>query len=92
MKETCTLTVSAPAMSILTRTDAESAAPFTMMAVSHLGKGVVYANVDPWIDNEYTDGRKLPLHEDNFAAGQEPATGWSRRPSRGRPIQAVRAL
>ena len=35
----------------------------------------MYANADPWIYNEYTDGRKLPLGEDNFAAGQE-LTRW----------------
>ncbi len=71
MKETATLTISGPAKSLLTHTNAESPEPFTVMAVSHLGKGLVYANVDPWIYNEYTDGRKLPLHEDNFAAGEE---------------------
>ncbi len=71
MKETCTITVSGPAKSILTHTDAESPTPFTVMAVAHIGKGLVYANADPWIYNEYTDGRKLPLHEDNFAGGQE---------------------
>ena len=71
MKETCTITVSGPAKSILTHTDSESPTPFTVMAVAHIGKGLVYANADPWIYNEYTDGRKLPLHEDNFAGGQE---------------------
>jgi len=30
---------------------------------------------DPSIYNEYTDGRKLSLGEDNFAAGQE-LTRW----------------
>jgi unsaturated rhamnogalacturonyl hydrolase len=69
MKETCTIRVSAPARTVLTdKGDA-------LMAVAHVGKGVVYANVDPWIYNEYTDGRKLPLGEDNFAGGQE-LTRW----------------
>ena len=64
-KETCTITVSSPAKAIITdKGDA-------MMAVSHVGKGLVFANVDPWVYNEYTDGRKLPLGEDNFAGGQE---------------------
>jgi len=31
----------------------------------------VYANVDPWVYNEYTDGRKTPLGEQNFMGGQE---------------------
>jgi unsaturated rhamnogalacturonyl hydrolase len=64
-KETCTITVSAPAKAILTDKGD------VMMAVSHLGKGLVFANVDPWVYNEYTDGRKLPLGEQNFEGGQE---------------------
>jgi unsaturated rhamnogalacturonyl hydrolase len=27
--------------------------------------------IDPWLYNEYTDGRKLPKAYDNFAAGEE---------------------
>jgi unsaturated rhamnogalacturonyl hydrolase len=69
MKETCTITVSGSAKSIL---DDKGE---TFMAVAHDGRGLVYANVDPWIYNEYTDGRKAPLDEDNFAAGQE-LTRW----------------
>ena len=64
-KETCTITISSPAKSILTDKGD------VMMAVSKVGKGLVFANVDPWVYNEYTDGRKLPLDEDNFAGGQE---------------------
>ena len=64
-KETSTITISAPAKAILTDKGD------VMMAVSHVGKGLVFANVDPWVYNEYTDGRKLPLGEDNFAGGQE---------------------
>ena len=69
MKETCNLTVSAPAKTVLS--DGGNA----FMAMAHAGKGLVYANVDPWIYNEYTDGRKLPLNEDNFAGGLE-LTRW----------------
>jgi unsaturated rhamnogalacturonyl hydrolase len=74
MKQICTITVSAPAKSILTAhgTDAEGD---TVMAVTHLGRGLVYANVDPWVYNEYTDGRKNPLDEQNFAAGEQ-LTQW----------------
>jgi unsaturated rhamnogalacturonyl hydrolase len=64
-KDTCTLTTSGAAKVLLTD-HGEG-----MMAVSHAGKGLVFANVDPWIYNEYTDGRQAPLEEDNFAAGQE---------------------
>ena len=69
MKETCTITVSAPAKTVLT--DGGD----VFMAVARAGKGLVYANVDPWIYNEYTDGRKVPLGEDNFASGLE-LTRW----------------
>jgi unsaturated rhamnogalacturonyl hydrolase len=31
----------------------------------------VFATVDPWLYNEYTDGRKLPAEYDNYAGGQE---------------------
>jgi unsaturated rhamnogalacturonyl hydrolase len=41
------------------------------MATAKYGKGTVYAMVDPWLYNEYTDGRKLPAVYDNFAAGNE---------------------
>jgi unsaturated rhamnogalacturonyl hydrolase len=64
-KEICTMTLSGPAKAVLTDKGD------VIMAVAHVGKGWVYANADPWIYNEYTDGRKLPLGEDNFAAGQE---------------------
>jgi unsaturated rhamnogalacturonyl hydrolase len=65
MKEICTITISPPAKSILTDKGD------TVMATVHFGRGLVYANVDPWIYNEYTDGRHNPLNEQNFAAGQE---------------------
>jgi unsaturated rhamnogalacturonyl hydrolase len=69
MQETCSLTVSAPAKAIvMDKGDA-------MLAVGRSGKGEVFASVDPWLYNEYTDGRKLPLGEDNFAAGLE-LTRW----------------
>ena len=80
MKETCTITVSAPAKTILTGDTPTTGGDMTergdtFMAVAHVGRGLVYANVDPWIYNEYTDGRKDPLGNDNFAGGQE-LTRW----------------
>jgi unsaturated rhamnogalacturonyl hydrolase len=42
-----------------------------LMASVKYGKGTVFATVDPWLYNEYTDGRKLPAEYDNFAAGGE---------------------
>ncbi len=74
MKQICTITASKPAEVILRArgTDADGDA---MMAVAHVGRGLVFANVDPWVYNEYTDGRKNPLGEQNFAAGQQ-LTRW----------------
>jgi unsaturated rhamnogalacturonyl hydrolase len=74
MKQICTITVSGPAKAVLKAhgTDADGQ---VVMAVAHVGRGLVYANVDPWVYNEYTDGRKNPLGEQNFAAGQQ-LTRW----------------
>jgi unsaturated rhamnogalacturonyl hydrolase len=46
------------------------------MAVAKYGKGTVFAVGDPWLYNEYTDGRKLPPEYDNFKAAQDLAL-WS---------------
>lgn len=44
-----------------------------IMAVSKYGKGAVFALGDPWIYNEYTDGRKLPADFQNFQAANDLA-------------------
>jgi unsaturated rhamnogalacturonyl hydrolase len=75
MKGTCTITPSAPAKSILTDKGDMTERGDVLMAVAHVGRGLVYANVDPWIYNEYTDGRKDPLGNDDFAGGLE-LTRW----------------
>lgn len=65
LKEICTITPSGDAKSLLVdRGD-------TLMAVAHVGKGTVFAVVDPWLYNEYVDGRKLPVPFDNLEAGRE---------------------
>ena len=65
MKEICTISVKAPATELLRdRGD-------ILMATAKYGKGTVFATVDPWLYNEYTDGRKLPAEYDNYAAGKE---------------------
>ena len=69
MKDTCTITVSGGAKAVLTDKGD------VMMAVARYGKGTVYAVVDPWLYNEYTDGRNIPASIDTFAAGVELA-GW----------------
>jgi unsaturated rhamnogalacturonyl hydrolase len=65
VKDVCTISVSGPAHAALTEGDD------IFMATAKYGKGTVYAMVDPWLYNEYTDGRKLPAAYDNFAAGNE---------------------
>jgi len=67
MKDVCTISVSSPAVSQLTDSGD------ILMATSKYGKGTVFATVDPWLYNEYTDGHKLPAEYDNYAAGRELA-------------------
>lgn len=65
MKDTCSLALSKGAKPLLVwKGD-------TLMAMARYGKGRVFAVTDPWLYNEYTDGRKLPPEYDNFAAGME---------------------
>ena len=65
MKDTCTLSLSSPARPIFKdRGD-------VVIAMSNFGKGTVVAVVDPWLYNEYTDGRNKPPMQDNYAAGRE---------------------
>jgi unsaturated rhamnogalacturonyl hydrolase len=65
LKQICTITVTPPAKSLLTDKGD------VIMAVSKVGKGTVFAVGDPWLYNEYVDGRKLPATFKNFAAAQE---------------------
>jgi unsaturated rhamnogalacturonyl hydrolase len=65
VKDVSTITVSKPARSVLE----ENGDIF--MATAKYGKGTVIAMTDPWLYNEYTDGRKLPALYDNYATGKE---------------------
>ena len=65
MKEICTITVKSPAVAQLVDHGD------VLMATATYGRGTVFATVDPWLYNEYTDGRKLPAPYDNFAGGVE---------------------
>jgi unsaturated rhamnogalacturonyl hydrolase len=67
MKDVCTIAVTAPAKAALSE-DGKN-----WMATAQYGKGTVFATVDPWLYNEYTDGRKLPALYDNYAGGVELA-------------------
>ncbi|WP_028296743.1 glycoside hydrolase family 88/105 protein [Olivibacter sitiensis] len=65
IKEISTLSVHKPAKVILKHLDAE------VMAVSKYGKGAVFVLGDPWIYNEYLDGRKLPASLKNYQAAHD---------------------
>jgi unsaturated rhamnogalacturonyl hydrolase len=65
MKDTCAMSLKAPATALL-----EDKAGI-VMATAKYGKGTVVAVVDPWLYNEYTDPRKLLPRQDNYAAGEE---------------------
>src|ERR1019366_1442666 len=73
MKDTSTITVNGPAKSVVTDHGD------IMIAVSHVGKGVVLAVTDPWFYNEYADGRKMGEYK-GFEAAQDVAE-WAVRQS-----------
>jgi unsaturated rhamnogalacturonyl hydrolase len=66
MKDTCSLTLSGNAVPLL-----RDKAGDLLMAWTKVDRGMVVAVTDPWLYNEYTDGKKLPPEYDNFAAGNE---------------------
>ncbi|HVY74924.1 MAG TPA: DUF4350 domain-containing protein [Puia sp.] len=65
MKDICTLHVEAPAKPLLT--DKED----VIMAVARFGRGTVFAVGDPWLYNEYTDGKILPAEYQNLQAAND---------------------
>ncbi|HEX8072332.1 MAG TPA: DUF4350 domain-containing protein [Pyrinomonadaceae bacterium] len=79
LKEISTLAVTAPARPLV-----EDKGD-VIMAVAKVGRGTVFAVGDPWLYNEYVDGRKLPPEFDNFKAAQD-LTEWLLRqtPRRGK--------
>ena len=76
LKEISTLKVSPPAQAVL-----EDSGD-VIMAVAKFGKGTVFAVGDPWLYNEYTDGRKLPPEYDNYKAATD-LTLWLIQHARG---------
>jgi unsaturated rhamnogalacturonyl hydrolase len=65
MKDVCNLSVQSPATTVFEDDQG------ILMATAKYGKGTVFVTVDPWLYNEYTDGRKLEAPFDNDAAGKE---------------------
>jgi unsaturated rhamnogalacturonyl hydrolase len=64
-KEICSFTLKSPAVARLKKDD------LVIFATAKIGKGTVFATGDPWLYNEYTDGRKLPLEYENFKAAND---------------------
>lgn len=68
IKELSPLSVKSPAKAVVT--DAGD----VIMGVAKVGKGTVFAVGDPWLYNEYIDGRKIPAQYENFKAAKELAS------------------
>lgn len=66
IKEYSSLQCKAPAKPLVSRQD------HVVMATARYGMGTVFVLGDPWIYNEYLDGRKLPGEFQNYPA----ATDW----------------
>lgn len=66
IKEYSSLKLSGAAKSILKDKDGDN-----VMSVTKYGKGTIYVIGDPWLYNEYVDGRKLPATYDNFKAAND---------------------
>jgi unsaturated rhamnogalacturonyl hydrolase len=64
-KEIASIGVKSPAVAMLKKDD------LIIFAVAKLGKGTVFVTGDPWLYNEYTDNRKLPLEYENFKAAND---------------------
>ena len=65
LKEISTIEVKAPAKTLISQ-DGD-----VLMATAKYGKGTVFAVGDPWLYNEYLDGRKIPAEYENFSAANE---------------------
>jgi len=66
IKEYSSLKLSGNAKSILKDKDGDN-----VMSVTRYGKGTVFVIGDPWLYNEYVDGRKLPANYDNLKAAAD---------------------
>lgn len=65
VKELATLNVSKPTDAVFKDGDK------VIMAAVKYGKGTVFAIGDPWVYNEYVDGRKLPAEYQNYNAAAD---------------------
>ena len=70
VKELSVLGLQTPAKALVSNATGQ-----VIMATATLGKGKVFVLGDPWLYNEYTDGRKIPAVYENFQAGKDLG-GW----------------
>ncbi|RSK43770.1 glycoside hydrolase family 88 protein [Hymenobacter rigui] len=68
IKELAPLDVKAPATPLVQMSG------HTIIATAKVGKGTVLAVGDPWLYNEYVDGRKIPASFENYNAARDLAT------------------
>ncbi|AXE19834.1 glycoside hydrolase family 88 protein [Runella rosea] len=68
IKELAPLNLKAPAQGIMSHKGD------VIIGVAKVGKGTVFAVGDPWLYNEYTDGRRIPVVYENFSAAKDLAT------------------
>ena len=66
-KEISSITLKSPAKALLKKDE------LVIFATAKLGKGTVFATADPWLYNEYVDGRKIPAEYENFKAAHDLA-------------------
>ena len=69
IKELSPLSLTPPAKPLLTDQGD------VIFGISRYGKGTVFAVGDPWLYNEYVDGRRIDTSFENFEAGKDLA-GW----------------
>lgn len=69
IKELSPLSLQSPAKALLTDQGD------VILGISKYGKGIVFAVGDPWLYNEYVDGRRIDTSFENFEAGKDLA-GW----------------
>lgn len=67
IKELSPIAVSGPAKPLVTQSG------HVIMATAKVGKGTVFAVGDPWLYNEYVDGRRIPGQYENYKAAKELA-------------------
>jgi unsaturated rhamnogalacturonyl hydrolase len=67
LKEICGIEISKPATALVQK-DGN-----VLMSITRLGKGAVFAVGDPWLYNEYVDGRRLPAEYENYKAAEDLA-------------------